>query len=173
MTRGQCDARPAHTHCASVHQAAKLVATLLRVAGVTAGLSESNGSLPPGLCLTSRAGSLPRTGISSGTLRSVIEYGLPLSFLYYYKLLWSMAHLTCNVVLPEILLLTYIPCQLQGITDLGFMWTTCWLFYLKAERPQVEPATFWVQLSWPGAVYETEQRCLGQPTSEQRVHVSK
>jgi len=35
------------THCASVHQAAKLVAALLRVAGVTAGLAESNGSLPP------------------------------------------------------------------------------------------------------------------------------
>jgi len=28
----------AHTHCASVHQAAKLVAALLRVTGVTAGL---------------------------------------------------------------------------------------------------------------------------------------
>jgi len=39
----------AHTHCASVHQAAKLVAALLRVAGITAGLAESNGSLPPGL----------------------------------------------------------------------------------------------------------------------------
>jgi len=39
----------AHTHCASVHQAAKLVATLLRIALVTAGLAESNGSLPPGL----------------------------------------------------------------------------------------------------------------------------
>jgi len=38
-----------YTHCASVHQAAKLVAALLRVAGVTAGLTESNGSLPPGL----------------------------------------------------------------------------------------------------------------------------
>jgi len=38
-----------HTRCASVHQAAKLVAALLRVAGVTAGLAESNGSLPPGL----------------------------------------------------------------------------------------------------------------------------
>jgi len=33
----------------SVHQAAKLVAALLRVAMVTAGLTESNGSLPPGL----------------------------------------------------------------------------------------------------------------------------
>jgi len=39
----------AHTHRASVHQAAKLVAALLMVAGVTAGLAESNGSLPPGL----------------------------------------------------------------------------------------------------------------------------
>jgi len=38
-----------HTHCASVHQAAKLVAALLRVAEVTAGLVESNGSLLPGL----------------------------------------------------------------------------------------------------------------------------
>ena len=38
-----------HTHRASVHQAAKLVAALLRVARVTTGLVESNGSLPPGL----------------------------------------------------------------------------------------------------------------------------
>jgi len=38
-----------HTHCASVHQAAKLVATILRVAGVTAGLAESNGNVPSGL----------------------------------------------------------------------------------------------------------------------------
>ena len=32
-----------------ITQAAKLVAALLRVVGVTAGLAESNGSLPPGL----------------------------------------------------------------------------------------------------------------------------
>jgi len=32
-----------HTHCAYVHQAAKLVAALLRVVGVTAGLVESVG----------------------------------------------------------------------------------------------------------------------------------
>ena len=60
-----------------LHQAAKLVASLLRVAGVTAGQAESNGSLPPGLWLTSPAGWQTRSGISSGTLRSVIEYGLP------------------------------------------------------------------------------------------------
>ena len=50
------------THRASVHQAAKLVAALLRVARVTAGLAKSNGSLPPGLWLTSPACWLPRTG---------------------------------------------------------------------------------------------------------------
>jgi len=33
----------------TVQQAAKLVAALLRVAGITAGLAESNGSLSPGL----------------------------------------------------------------------------------------------------------------------------
>ena len=38
-----------HTLRAFVHQAAKLVVALLRVAGVTADLAESNGSLPPGL----------------------------------------------------------------------------------------------------------------------------
>jgi len=38
-----------HTHCAYIHQAAKLVAALLRVAGVTAGLAERNGSLPSGV----------------------------------------------------------------------------------------------------------------------------
>ena len=38
-----------HTHRASAHQAEKLAAALLRVARVTAGLVESNGSLPPGL----------------------------------------------------------------------------------------------------------------------------
>jgi len=38
-----------HTRRASVHQAAELVAALLRVARVTAGLANSNGSLPPGL----------------------------------------------------------------------------------------------------------------------------
>jgi len=38
-----------HTRCASIHQTAKLVAALIRVAGVTAGLAESSGSLRPGL----------------------------------------------------------------------------------------------------------------------------
>jgi len=42
-------AKTVYIHCASVQPAAKLVAALLRVAGVTAGLAESNGSLPPGL----------------------------------------------------------------------------------------------------------------------------
>jgi len=41
--------RVARPHGAFGHQEAKLVAALLRVARVTAGLAESNGSLPPGL----------------------------------------------------------------------------------------------------------------------------
>ena len=46
---GNSRRQTAHTHCASVHQSAKLVAALLSVAGVTAGLAKSNGSLPPDL----------------------------------------------------------------------------------------------------------------------------
>jgi len=80
MLSGNSLRQTVHTHCASVHQAAKLVAALLRVVGVTAGLAESNGSLLSGLWLTSPAGWLTRTGISSGTLRSVTEYGLLLPF---------------------------------------------------------------------------------------------
>jgi len=49
MLSGNSLRQTAHTHCAFVHQAAKLVAALLRVAGIAAGLAESNGSLPPGL----------------------------------------------------------------------------------------------------------------------------
>jgi len=80
MLSGNSLRQTVHTHRASVHQAAKLVAVLLRVAGVTAGLAESNVSLPPGLRLASPAGWLPTTGICSRTLHLVIEYGLPLPF---------------------------------------------------------------------------------------------
>ena len=45
-----------HTRHASIHQAVKLVAALLRVVRVTAGLAKSNGSLPPGLLLVSPVG---------------------------------------------------------------------------------------------------------------------
>ena len=50
--------------------------------GVSACLAESNGNLPPGVWLASPAGWLPWTGISSGTLCSVTEYGLPLPFFF-------------------------------------------------------------------------------------------
>jgi len=49
MLSGNSLRQTVHTHCASVHHAAKLVAALFRVTGATAGLAESNGSLPPGL----------------------------------------------------------------------------------------------------------------------------
>jgi len=80
MVLGNSLRQTVHTHRASLHQAAKLLAALLRIVGVTAGLAESNGSLPPGLWLRSPAGWLPRTGISSGTLRSAIECRLSLRF---------------------------------------------------------------------------------------------
>jgi len=49
MLSGNSLGQTVHTHPALVHQAAKLVETLLRVARVIAGLAESNGILPPGL----------------------------------------------------------------------------------------------------------------------------
>jgi len=49
MLSGNSFRQTVHFHRASVHQSAKLVAALLRVARVTAGVVESNGSLPPGL----------------------------------------------------------------------------------------------------------------------------
>jgi len=95
-----------HTHRAPVQQAAKLVATLLSVAGVTAGPVESNGSLPPGLLFNSPAGWLPRTGISSGTLRSVIEYRLPLSLFYNYStyeadIFWCTTYRKCSAAVNK------------------------------------------------------------------------
>ena len=78
-----------------------MVAALLRVAGVTAGLAESNGSLPPGLWLTSPAGWLLRTGISSGTLRSVIEYGQLLPFYLFKVTVWQPLIKCCLIWLDE------------------------------------------------------------------------
>jgi len=81
-----------HNHRASVHRAAKLAVDLLRVVRVTAGLVESNGRLPPGLWLTSPAGWLPRTGISSGTLHSAIKHGLHLVSWCHQLLLLHCPH---------------------------------------------------------------------------------
>ena len=65
-------------------QAAKLVAALLRVARVTAGLAESNGSLYAAGFMTHVTRRLTaKNGISFGTLRSTIEYGLPFPFYLY------------------------------------------------------------------------------------------
>jgi len=49
MLSGNCFRQAVHTRRASVHQAVKLVATFLTVVRVTAGLAESNDSLPPDL----------------------------------------------------------------------------------------------------------------------------
>ena len=62
---------------------AKIVFAMAKTQPCNCGPVESNGSLPPGLWLTSPAGWLPGTRISSGTLPSVIKYGLPLPFLVW------------------------------------------------------------------------------------------
>ena len=49
MLSGNSLRQTVHTRCASIHQAAELVAALLRFARVTAGLAESNGGLLLGL----------------------------------------------------------------------------------------------------------------------------
>ena len=60
-----------HIYGASVHQAAKYVTALLRVARVTAGLAESNGSQPPGLWLvTARLTAKNRDQLWNPTLGS-------------------------------------------------------------------------------------------------------
>jgi len=48
MLLGNSLRQTVHTHRASVHQTAKLVAALLRIVTVTAGMVESNGSVPQG-----------------------------------------------------------------------------------------------------------------------------
>jgi len=53
-----------HTHRASVHQAEKLVAALLRVAGVTAGLVKPSGLVTDGHRQTDRHGAIPSTTLA-------------------------------------------------------------------------------------------------------------
>ena len=61
----------------------------VQIAATLLGNSLANCSRP--LCLTSPAGWLPRTGISSRTVHFVIEYGLPYPFSLQYSdmVLWS------------------------------------------------------------------------------------
>ena len=153
-----------YTHCTSVHRAAKLVAALLRVARVTAGLAESNGSLPPGLWLTSPAGWLPRTGISSGAIRSAIEYWLPLLFYFWLFTLsqkkticnplahptWKCTTLTCKV--PNFLksdwrfalYLRFPYMRFPSLRNAPFrtcLFRTCVFQYLRFQRPQMKQST--------------------------------
>jgi len=134
-----------HTHRASVHQAAKLVAALLRVVGVTAGLAESNGSLQPGLWLTSPAGWLLRTRISSGTPRSVIEYGLPFTFYHH-------SHQWCSQRGPEFPLKCHIITQLcpqPMVPELGLLvnqTTATGIMYTKFGK-------VWICRFWDMQVY--------------------
>jgi len=68
MLSGNSLRQTVHTHRASVHQAAKLAAALLRVARVTAGLAESNDSLYIAVFMTHVTGRL--TGKNRDQLRN-------------------------------------------------------------------------------------------------------
>ena len=73
-----------YTHRASVHQAAKLVAALLRVvARATAGLVESNGSLLAGTThVTCRLTAMNRDQLQNPTLGN--QAWATFTFFYYY-----------------------------------------------------------------------------------------
>ena len=100
------------------HRAAKLVAAaLLRVVRVTAGLAESNGSILPGSWLTSSAGWLPRTGISSRTLCSAVVYRLPLPVNVYIHScsLCIYLEICCYVVTEQLWVHQLWICRLQHL----------------------------------------------------------
>ena len=75
------------------------------------------GSLPPGLWLTSPAGWLPRTGISSGTLRSAIEYWLPLLF-YFWLFTLSQKKTICNPLVHPTWKCTTLTCEVPNFVYL-------------------------------------------------------
>ena len=93
-------------------------------ARVTVGLAESNGSLPPapGLWLTSPAGWLPRTGISSGTIRSVIEYGLA-----FYT--WVSRDNSTDIVVAHTLL--YVERYARAVVKVGLVCCRRWCFVIE------------------------------------------
>ena len=79
---GNSPTQTIHTHCASVHQAAKLVVALLRVAGVTAVWRKVMAAYRRVYdCRHLQADCQEPGSARSGTLRSVIELGLRLLLL--------------------------------------------------------------------------------------------
>jgi len=72
------------------------------------------GSLPPGLWLTSPAGWVPRTGISSGTLRSAIEYWLPLLFFTSDYLRYLRQKTICNPLSHPTWKCTALTCEVPN-----------------------------------------------------------
>jgi len=92
MLSGNSLRQTVHTHRASVqlHQAAQLVAALLRVLRVTAGLAESNISLQARFMTHVTCRLTAKIRDQLGTLRSAIEYGLP--FLLKHSIHLSMLY---------------------------------------------------------------------------------
>ena len=59
---------------------------------------------------------MPRTGISSGTLRSVVEYGLPLPFKFLALEMVSLGKQSCNMALYQRILYRHIKVMLVILT---------------------------------------------------------
>ena len=77
MLSGNSLRQTVHTHRASVHQTAKLVAAFLRVARVTAGLAESNYSLTLGLThVTCRQTAKNRDQLQNPTLLDISAFSV-------------------------------------------------------------------------------------------------
>ena len=129
-----------------------------------AGLAESNGSLPSGLWLTSPTGRLPRTRISSGTLRSVIEYGQPLPFKAITGITTSVIQIELCELEPQKHTLATCKLLFNGVgspkreyKELAFYRTRCSPCHQHCQRKQKSLITQWTssklniqRLLWEG-----------------------
>ena len=115
-----------HTHCACVHQAVKLVAALLRDAGVTAGLAESNGSLLPDYDSHHLQADCQEPGSASEpyTRQSSMGYLYP----FYHRISRKGHDIVGPVVRPPVYTLAEKPTWLQTLIFRICMVTTiaCW-----------------------------------------------
>jgi len=104
-----------YTHCISVHQAAKLVAALLRVARVTAGLAESNGSLPPGLWLvTCRLTTKNRDQLRNHTFGNRVLATFTFLLLIIYVRALSQKKTICNPLAHPTWKCTTLTCEMPN-----------------------------------------------------------
>jgi len=130
-----------HAHRASVHQAVKLVAALLRVARVTAGLEESNGSIPPGLWLTSPPGWLKEPG---SALEPYAQQSSMATFKFnaYYRCVHAVFASFSPARHHATTALTMAPCLLQISVLSKRLDGSSWFFCMKASFGLIYPVVW-------------------------------